>query len=252
MAYSLPGWERFFEELGTFVHACNRQSGSANQPFSEYALERIETSILSVTSLLHHIENATPNSSAEYTVLESYSSKLNELLSCLRELSRQWQAHIDRCVRLSCTTSYSAPSIYTSRRGRPKFDITREQLEYLSSMSFTWVQIARILGVSHMTIYRRRVEFQMLHSVSGTLSDDELKLLLMSMRKEHPSMGQAMVWGRLRSMGFSVTREKVRQAIRHTDPLYTALRWRGDVIKRQPYSVPGPNSLWHVGMFTNY
>ena len=61
-----------------------------------------------------------------------------------------------------------------------------------------------------------------------------------------------MVWGRLRSMGFSVTREKVRQAIRHTDPLYTALRWRGDVIKRQPYSVPGPNSLWHVGMFTNY
>ena len=71
-----------------------------------------------------------------------------------------------------------------------------------------------------MTIYRRRVEFQMLHSVSGTLSDDELKLLLMSMRKEHPSMGQAMVWGRLRSTGFSVTREKVRQAIRHTDQLY--------------------------------
>ena len=188
MAYSLPGWERFFEELGTFVRACNRQSGSANQPFSEYALELIETSILSVTSLLHHIENATPNSSAESIVLESYSSKLNELLSCLWELSRQWQAHIDRCVRLSCTTSYSAPSIHTSRRGRPKFDITREQLEYLSSMSFTWVQIARILGVSHMTIYRRRVEFRMLHSVSGTLSDDELKLLLMSMRKEHPSM----------------------------------------------------------------
>ena len=83
--------------------------------------------------------------------------------------------------------------------------------------------------------YRRRVEFRMLHSVSGTLSDDELKLLLMSMRKEHPSVGQTMVWGRLRSMGFNVTREKVRQAIRHTDPLYTALRWR-DVIKRQPYS----------------
>ena len=57
-----------------------------------------------------------------------------------------------------------------------------------------------------------------------------------------------MVWGRLRSMGFNVTRERVRRAIRVTDPLYTAFCWRGDIIQRQPYSVPGPNSLWHLGM----
>ena len=61
-------------------------------------------------------------------------------------------------------------------------------------------------------------------------------------------MGQTMVWGRLRSLGFNVTRERVRQAIRHTDPLHTALRWRGDLIKRQPYAVPGPNSLWYLDM----
>ena len=76
----------------------------------------------------------------------------------------------------------------------------------MASMSFTWTQIARMLGVSHMTVYRRRVEFQMVQSVSGTLSDNELKLLLISMRREHPSMGQTMVWGQLRSMGFNVTR----------------------------------------------
>ena len=113
-----------------------------------------------MTSLLRHIENATPNSNAESTVLESYLSKLSELLSCFRELSQQWQAHIDRRMRLSCTTSYAAPSVHTSRRGRPKFDITREQLEYLSSMSFTWVQIARILGVSHMTITAGALSFE--------------------------------------------------------------------------------------------
>ena len=44
MAYSLPGWERFFEELASFVRACDRQSGTANQSFAEYALERIQTS----------------------------------------------------------------------------------------------------------------------------------------------------------------------------------------------------------------
>ena len=246
MANSLLGWERFFEELTEFIRTCNRQSGTANQSFAEYALERIQTAIQSVSALLDRFESATPNSEDKSTVLERYSTSLGELRSCLRELSREWQEHIDRCMQ-PCATSYVGPSIHAPRRGRPKFDIKKEQLEFLTSMSFTWTQISRMLGVSHMTIYRRRVEFQMFESGSTTLSDDELKLLLTSMRKEHPSMGQTMVWGRLRSMGFSVTREMVRQTLRCTDPFYTALRWRGDTIKRQPYSVPGPNSLWHMG-----
>ena len=61
-----------------------------------------------------------------------------------------------------------------------------------------------------------------------------------------PEIGESLVWGRLRSMGLQVTRERVRQAIRRTDPLNTALRWR-DLVSRRPYSVPGPNSLWHIG-----
>ena len=93
MAYSLLGWERFFEELAAFIRTCDQQSGTANQYFSEYALERIQTSILSVSSLVHYIDRATPNSDAESAVLEDYSTKLTELLSCLRELSQQWEAH---------------------------------------------------------------------------------------------------------------------------------------------------------------
>jgi len=34
------------------------------------------------------------------------------------------------------------------------FDISREQIEYLSSLGFKWVEIAALLGVSRMTIYR--------------------------------------------------------------------------------------------------
>ena len=49
-------------------------------------------------------------------------------------------------------------------------------------------------------------------------------------------------------MGFNVTRERIRQAVRENDPIHTALRWRGELVRRQPYSVPGPNSLWHIGM----
>ena len=104
-------------------------------------------------------------------------------------------------------------------------------------MSFTWTQIAEMLGVSRMTIYRRRVEYQMVHLTNGAISDDDLKVVLTSLRRDHPSMGQTMVWGQLRSMGFSVTRERVRAAVHENDPLYTALRWGGHAITRQPYSV---------------
>lgn len=51
----------------------------------------------------------------------------------------------------------------------------------LVSMSYTWIQIAWMLGVSHMTI-----------------TDDNV---------QRTSIHGTMVWGQLRSMGFSVTRE---------------------------------------------
>ena len=56
---------------------------------------------------------------------------------------------------------------------------------------------------------------------------------LHQMRRDYPALGQTMVWGRLRSMGYLVT---VREAIRATDPIYTALRWR-EMTTRRPYSV---------------
>ena len=53
-----------------------------------------------------------------------------------------------------------------------------------------------------------------------------------------------MVWGRLRAMGFIVRRARLQQAIQEVDPLHTG---RGNLTGRRLYSVPGPNSLWHLG-----
>ncbi len=65
-------------------------------------------------------------------------------------------------------------------QGRPKFSITKSQLEYLERMSFNWTQIYKMLCVSRTTIYRRRVELSM--DTSGyqrsNVTDDELECLL--------------------------------------------------------------------------
>ena len=96
-----------------------------------------------------------------------------------------------------------------------------------------------------MTIYRRRNEFGITEmDRERQISDDELQNIL---QQEFPAMGQTMVWGHLRSMGYRITRERVRNAMRQNDPIHNALRWQGDLVQRRPYSVPGPNSLWHIG-----
>jgi hypothetical protein len=43
-----------------------------------------------------------------------------------------------------------------------------------------------------------------------------------------------------------VSRDRVRQVLRSIDPLAAATRWPPSIIRRKPYSVPGPNSLWHI------
>lgn len=77
------------------------------------------------------------------------------------------------------------------------------------------------------------------------ISDEDLQEFV---SQQLPTMGQTMIWGKLRSMRIKVTRERVRQAMRECDPINNALRWQGQLVQRRPYSVPGPNSLWHLGI----
>ena len=100
-----------------------------------------------------------------------------------------------------------------------------------------------------MTVYRRRQEYGIPSSIGSPITDNQLREILYQLQQELPSFGQTMVWGRIRSMGFKVTRIRIRKIMRENDPIHTALRWRGELAQRQPYSVAAPNSLWHLGEY---
>ena len=101
-----------------------------------------------------------------------------------------------------------------------------------------------MLGVSRMTIYRRRIEYSLIQDPSTEISDAQLRIVLQAIKQDNR---EVMVMGIIRSMGYRVSREKFGQEIREIDPLHTALRWRGWETSRRPYSVRGPNSFWHIG-----
>ena len=60
------------------------------------------------------------------------------------------------------------------QRGRPRFKISKEQLENLRSLSFSWTSIADVLLVS---IYRRRTEYGLLDEAHSAIHDREFEFV---------------------------------------------------------------------------
>ena len=114
------------------------------------------------------------------------------------------------------------------RSGHRPFQIGKEQLEYLWTLSFTWVSISKMLMVSQMTICRSRVEYDMIlddnDSTSMQLSDYDLMALVQRTIRLYPMARHSFIWGIIRSHGFLVTRERLRHAIHTCDPINTTLR----------------------------
>ena len=103
-----------------------------------------------------------------------------------------------------------------------------------------------------MTLFRRREEFGLLDEPDRLLTDSELVAKVSEIKNILPGAGEKLILGQLKSMGYSVTRARVRDTLRSVDPINTALRWQRGITVRRPYSVPGPNFLWHIGMFLGY
>lgn len=249
-----PEWTRFFTELASLLTSCERRYGLASEQYAEYAMERLSQSCRSKphAQLDQVLFQSLPglqvlaDSTETEGELGNVHADILQLLQIVRASLQQWQEYIDVLDSQRTINSYTPPLVH-SRHGRPRFDISREQLQHLRSLSFSWTAIADMLKVTRMTIYRWRVEYGMLDESHSMIGDQELTEKVQQIMTEHPQVGQTFIAGRLRSLGYIVTRERVRRAVHSLDPLSSALRWQGIAAHRRPYCVPGPNSLWHIG-----
>ena len=245
MANVMPpqDWCEYFASLQTLLDSTRRQFGLANETYTEYAIERLTLSCRGLASIRDAVRQADRDDS-----LNAVDALLAGLLRNMHALLQYWQLY--QGTLDANTARYCVPTDRQPRqRGRPRFDISQEQLEYLRSLSFSWTEIASLLGVSRMTVYRRRREYGMPAATQDQqIGDDDLREIVLQLRTELPQVGESLIIGRLRSLGYQLPRRRVRQAIRESDPLNTALHWQGVAAVRRLYSVPGPNSLWHIGI----
>ena len=139
------------------------------------------------------------------------------------------------------------PKKDTGSVGRPKYTIPEETLISFRHLGYTWNEIASMLLVSRWTI-KRRVEELGIKEITGysPISDEDLDQLILSFRQVHGFyVGRSLVTGHLKYLGLRVQQWRIKSALTRINPVGSRIRW-ACLVKRRKYSVPRPNSLWHL------
>ena len=153
--------------------------------------------------------------------------------------------------------SYSLPenivctSSSSGLRGRPKYDLCSEQLEFLRQCDFKASEMALLLGVSESTVKRR------LRKIAGNgitvqsqfcqISDEELDRLVLTQLDAFPNCGYRRMQGLLKSLGYKTPQQRMRECMRRVNPEGVVLRrLELRAVHRRRYHVSGPLALWHI------
>ena len=112
-------------------------------------------------------------------------------------------------------------------------------------MHFPLKDIANLFVCSTRTISRRIHEVGLEGTLHSPIGDQALDSIVQEFVNNYPTSGQRMLVGHLWSLGLRIPRQRVRDSLHRVDPHGVSLRQR-QALHRWQYSVPGPNSLWHV------
>ena len=240
----------------------------------------LRTILESLLGVFHEMESFNSTTIDQLGYLETLSVRAEEcirlfrtILARLTEITRQRRIQIgDHNMQLQedfhqlCTTfaesyyrflhrttdtidelNFSCHRERITGPGRPRVVITRQQIEALREIHFSWSCIARLLGVSERTLERRRQEFQMPmgRACYSSVADNELDHIISEIIGLSPNAGEILIQGALRHRGLLLQRRRVRESLSRVDPISRLLR-RRQLIYRRHYQVRTPNSLWHV------
>ena len=105
--------------------------------------------------------------------------------------------------------------------------------------------ISKELSVSRQTLYNIIYSENLNYSKTTDITDVELKTIIQQIKLQHPTSGEVMVTGHLRSQNIHVQRHRIRNIIHEIDPEGVKNR-QSSAIKRRSYSAPCPHYVWHI------
>ena len=171
----------------------------------EYCIARLESLLTNCVNLFHLLDDGLYNS-----LIDSIQHYLSLLRSAeLHNVSRSEAQN----------TAYQAP-LWGAPFGRPRYEISFEQLTFLVGENFNTRRIANCLGVSSSTVRRRlRDNGIRLDQTYSSLSDTDLDQLIRHVRAQFPRIGCRQMRSMLETNhGLRIQRIRVRMAMRRVDP----------------------------------
>ncbi|XP_039478169.1 uncharacterized protein LOC120443474 [Oreochromis aureus] len=183
----------------------------------------------------------------ELVLFESFSQQIGGLSEITEAL--QNVHHLVQCeINISSVAIIELETEVGLGPGHPKIVLEREKLKNLLDTQLSVSCIAKCLGVSRRTIFRRMQEFDL--SVRGTYStmnDQELDNIISAIKNQMPNAGYRMVQGHLVSMGLRVQWWRMMASMHRVDAvgIFTRITELGCVVRRS-YLVRGPLSLVHI------
>ena len=154
--------------------------------------------------------------------------------------------NLQRAEHMTSPRPFTMNVVHSGRAGRPYFDISQELLNYFLNYQFSVPDIARALGVSPSTIFRRMNKYGLaIRNNLPYLSDEELDSKVREILLEFPNAGYRRVISQLSVAGLKPSQIRVRQSMQRVDPQGVAVRWLC-LTPRRKYSVSGPLALWHI------
>ncbi len=116
-------------------------------------------------------------------------------------------------------TSSQGNKIFTGKKGRPRYDVTKEHLQALIGLGFNVQLIGTLLGTSTRTIERRLNEFGLRMSLKySQMGDAELDTVVGEVLRESPNAGYQRMTGLLRARGLTLQRDRIRNSMRRVNP----------------------------------
>jgi len=125
----IAGWLTYFGLIVQLLEEAERHHGIANLRYAHHIVERFEVAIQTCSNLKNIIDY--------HHIFLAYSESLTELLVCLQSILGKW-IHYPEQVETNDNFKKNAHQVSTSHsgdRGRPRFNISKEHLEYLFSLS---------------------------------------------------------------------------------------------------------------------
>ena len=130
----------------------------------------------------------------------------------------------DGCT-FSTNDSLQAEFAVTGQRGRPRFLISKDQLDFLLDLRFTSGEIASLLGVSERTVKRRISEYEsFVRQRYSNISDEILDGIVEGLMRELPNCGYKRMNGLLLDAGHRIQQNRIRECMRRVNPEGVLLR----------------------------